>query len=263
MALLPSHPSDRGAQRRAASLEVPAIDRDRIGQVPPPASCLVLVAHPDDDCFGCSGTTAKWGAARTAVDLVVATDGSKGSHDLSVPAADVAARREQEQHAAAEVLGYRDVHFLRYPDGELGASEEAVRAVVDLIRQLRPEIVIGHDPWRLYQLHPDHRAVGEIVRDAVWRAGEPRFYGTPSWKPAELWLFNAEEPNHVEDISEWMGLKWEALMRHESQFGSAFHIDENDSRGEAQFEQWFTRRFALVGQAAGFAYGEAFRRIFV
>jgi LmbE family N-acetylglucosaminyl deacetylase len=45
-----------------------------------------------------------------------------------------------------------------------------VRAVVELIRQLRPEIVVGHDPWRLDQLHPDHRAVGEIVRDAVWRA---------------------------------------------------------------------------------------------
>jgi LmbE family N-acetylglucosaminyl deacetylase len=263
VALLPSHPSDRAARRRAVSLEVPVIDRDRIEQVPPPASCLVVVAHPDDDCFGCSGTTAKWVAAGTAVDLVVATDGSKGSHDLTIPAADVAARREREQRASAEVLGYRDVHFLRYPDGELVACEEAVRGVVELIRQLCPEVVIGHDPWRLYQLHPDHRAVGEIVRDAVWRAGEPRFYEAPAWKPAELWLFHAEQPNHVEDVSEWMGAKWEALMRHESQFSSAFRFEENDSGGQAQFEQWFTRRFALVGQAAGFAYGEAFRRIFV
>ena len=143
------------------------IDRDGIERVAPPASCLVLVAHPDDDCFGCSGTTAKWAAAGTAVDLVVATDGSKGSHDLTVSVADVAARREREQRSSAEVLGYRDVHFLGYPDGELLVCEEALRAVVDLIRLLRPEIVIGHDPWRLYQLHPDHRAVGEIVRDAV------------------------------------------------------------------------------------------------
>ena len=60
-----------------------------------------------------------------------------------------------------------------------------------------------------------------------------------------------------------MGAKWEALMRHESQFSSAVRFDENDSRGQAQFEQWFMRRFALVGQAAGFGHGEAFRRIFV
>ena len=59
------------------------------------------------------------------------------------------------------------------------------------------------------------------------------------------------------------GAKWQGLMRHESQFSSAFRFEENDPDGQAQFEQWFTQRFALVGQAAGFAYGEAFRRIFV
>jgi LmbE family N-acetylglucosaminyl deacetylase len=263
VALLPSHPADRTARRRAASLEVPVIDRSRLEEVPPPASCLILVAHPDDDCFGCSGTTAKWAAAGTAVDLVVATDGSKGSHDLDVAAAEVAARRETEQRASADVLGYRGVHFLGHADGELVASDGAVRAVVDLIRELRPETVIGHDPWRLYQLHPDHRAVGEIVRDAVWRAGEPRFYDAPAWKPAELWLFHAEEPNHVEDVSGWMDVKWDGLMRHESQFGSAFRFRDDDPDAQKQFEQWFRRRFAAVGEAAGFAYGEAFRRIFL
>jgi LmbE family N-acetylglucosaminyl deacetylase len=261
MPLLPSHPSDRAVGRRAASHEVPAIDRDRIEQVPPPTSCLILVAHPDDDCFGCSGTTAKWTAAGTAAHLVVATDGSKGSHDMSISAAEVATRREREQRASAAELGYREVHFLRYGDGELVACEEAVKAVVDLIRELRPEIVIGHDPWRLYQLHPDHRAAGEMVRDAVWRGGEPGFYQTQPWKPAELWLFHAQEPNHVEDVSDWMGRKWQALMCHKSQFSSAFRFDEHDPNGQAQFKQWFTRRFEVVGEAVGFAYGEAFRRI--
>ncbi len=261
MPLLPSHPSDRAVDRRAPSLEGTAIDRDRIERVPPPRSCLILVAHPDDDCFGCSGTTVKWTAAGTTAHLVVATDGSKGSHDMSISADEVARRREREQYASAAVLGYREVHFLRNRDGELVASEEAVKSVVDLIRQLRPEIVIGHDPWRLYQLHPDHRAAGEIVRDAVWRASEPRFYQAQPWKPAELWLFHAQEPNHVEDVSDWMGTKWQALMCHESQFSSAFRFDDQDPRGQAQFEQWFTRRFEIVGEAVGFAYGEAFRRI--
>jgi LmbE family N-acetylglucosaminyl deacetylase len=261
--LVPSQPADRAARRRAAALEVPVIDPEQVEAVPPPASCLIVVAHPDDDCFGCSGTTAKWAASGTTVDLLVATDGSKGSHDLSVPESEVAARRDREQRASAEVLGYSGVHFLRYPDGELVASDEAIRSVVDLIRRLRPEIVIGHDPWRMYQLHPDHRAAGEVVRDAVWRAGEPRFYDTEFWKPSELWLFNAQEPNHVEDVSGWMQRKWDGLMAHESQFSSAFRIDRADGEGQARFHDWFMRRFALVGAAIGVEHGEAFRRIFL
>jgi LmbE family N-acetylglucosaminyl deacetylase len=249
--------------RRAASQEAPLIDRSRIETVDPPASCLVVVAHPDDDCFGCSGTTAKWAAAGSVVELVVVTDGSKGSHDLSISAAEVAARREREQRASADVLGYRDVHFLGYVDGELVLSDEAVAKLVELIRKLAPVIVIGHDPWRLYQLHPDHRAAGEIVRDAVWRAGEPRFYDSSPWKPDELWLFHAQEPNHVEDVSDFLAIKWDALLRHESQFSSAFRFGREDPEGQAQFEAWFRQRFAVVGEVAGFAYGEAFRRVFV
>ena len=172
MALLPSHPSDRTARRRAAYLDVPAIDRDGIEQVPPPASCLVLVAHPDDDCFGCSGTTAKWAAAGTAVDLVVATDGSKGSHDLAVSAADVAARREFEQRASAEVTvtRWREHATLSYPGlprntggvVQLGSAEELAKVLAFEGTDLSSEMIdFRTELWRTVQ---DVRERAEIYR---------------------------------------------------------------------------------------------------
>ena len=62
--MLPSHPSD---VRRVAASE--------LGELVRPRRYFVSVAHPDDDCFGCSGTAAKWAAASTDVDMAVATEG--------------------------------------------------------------------------------------------------------------------------------------------------------------------------------------------
>lgn len=228
-------------------------------------SCLVVVAHPDDCDIGCSGTAAKWAADGGRVHLVVMTDGSKGSHDLAVSEAEVVARREEEQRRAAELLGFDGVTFCRYVDGELVHSEESIERLVGAIRAHRPDVVVSHDPWRLYQLHPDHRAVGSIVVDAVYRAGEPRFYrsenGHGHWKPRELWLFFAEQPNHVEDVTSWWELKWKALLCHESQFSSAFRFAPDEDPQQTRFARWFSERFAEIGERAGFRYGEEFRRI--
>jgi LmbE family N-acetylglucosaminyl deacetylase len=231
------------------------------------ANCLIAIAHADDCDFSCSGTAAKWAAAGTLVSLVVLTDGSKGSHDLSLPDELLIAAREAEQREAAGILGFGDVSFLRYVDGELSRTDEAVAAVAREIRRSRPEVVLTHDPWRRYMLHPDHRAAGEIVCDAVYRAGEPRFYpelagdGLPRWKPRELWLFSAEEPNHVEDISDWFERKVQAMLSYKSQFATALRIREGDDGERIAFEEWFGRRFAAIGERNGFGYGEEFRRI--
>jgi LmbE family N-acetylglucosaminyl deacetylase len=251
-------------------------DVDQLSQATPPpppepepspfGACLIVIAHPDDCDFSCSGTAAKWAAGGTVVNLAVLTDGSKGSHDLSIPDEDLVRTREAEQRDAARLLGFSGVDFLRYPDGELAHSEETIEAVVRMIRRTKPDVVVTHDPWRRYMLHPDHRSAGHIACDAVYRAGEPRFYrelsedGLPRWKPRELWLFTAEEPNHVEDVSKWFPLKLEAMLTYRSQFSSAFRIAD-DTGGQSGFAEWFSRRFAEIGQTGGFAYGEEFRRI--
>src|SRR5258708_38580833 len=133
---------------------------------------LVTAAHPDDPEFSCAATVAKWAAMDREVTYLLLTSGDKGSHDPNVRPGQIAALREEEQRAAAAVLGVKDVIFLNYPDGMLENSLEMRRRLSLIVRELQPDIVLAIDPWRHYQLHPDHRAAGMAVLDAVWAARE-------------------------------------------------------------------------------------------
>ena len=63
-----------------------------IARVEPPASALVIAAHPDDAEFGCGATVAQWAAAGSAINLLVLTSGDKGSHDPAVNPFELATR---------------------------------------------------------------------------------------------------------------------------------------------------------------------------
>ena len=74
-----------------------------------------------------------------------------------------------------------------------------------MIRELRPDVVLGHDPWKRYRLHPDHRNAGLLVCDAIVAARDPHFlpeHGLAPHRPSALLLWEADEPNHVEDVSD-------------------------------------------------------------
>src|SRR4051794_1759152 len=135
-----------------------------------PTSVLAIGAHPDDVEFGCGATLAKWAAAGCIVHHLVLTDGSKGTWDAHADTADIARRREDEQTEAAQRLAGDNagsVAFMRYVDGELPVTRDATSRIVRLIRELRPDVVLGHDPWKRYRLHPDHRHAGILTCDAI------------------------------------------------------------------------------------------------
>src|SRR4051812_20364393 len=134
---------------------------------PIPSSALVIAAHPDDAEFGAGGTVAAWTAAGADVRFLILSSGDKGTHDPAVNPFALAALREDEQRAAAEALGAREVRFLRLLDGEIEANLALRARVCLIVRQMRPQVVVTHDPWRLYQLHPDHRACGLVASDAA------------------------------------------------------------------------------------------------
>jgi LmbE family N-acetylglucosaminyl deacetylase len=228
-----------------------------------PATALVVTAHPDDCEFGCGGTVAKWARAGAAISLIVLTDGSKGSHDPDLPDAELRDRRESEAAAAAAVLGLAHVRFARRVDGELAEEPDLVDWVAAAIRELQPEIVITHDPWRRYDMHPDHTA-GLVTRAALYKARETRVLrdlaagGLAPWRPREMLLVRPEEPNHFEDVGETFEAKVEALLCHESQFGTSFGINEDGDR------ERFVRAVREWTLAAGPGDGllaETFRRI--
>jgi LmbE family N-acetylglucosaminyl deacetylase len=231
-----------------------------------PARALAIAAHPDDAEFGCGGTLAKWAAAGAVIDLLVCTDGSKGSWDEKADIAELIAIRQREQRAAASALGARgEVVFLGSPDGELEAGLRQRGEVAYWIRRLRPEVVLGHDPWRRYRLHPDHRNAGFLACDGIVAARDPHFFpehDVAPWRPATLLLWEADEADHVEDVTDHVEAKLAALEAHTSQFETTMEITDVASDDQRrQFRQRVLDRLAEVGRRAGVRYGEGFRRV--
>ena len=197
-----------------------------------PSSALVIAAHPDDAEFTCGATLAKWARAGTVVHHLILTDGSKGTWDASADTAALTIRRQGEQRAAAAALGATgQVVFLGEVDGELGTDHELRGRVAAVLRELRPAVVLGHDPWKRYRLHPDHAAAGRLCIDGIVAARDPFFHpellerGLEPHRPDALLLFEADVVNHVEAVEDVdLQAKTDALEAHESQLETThFH----------------------------------------
>jgi LmbE family N-acetylglucosaminyl deacetylase len=232
----------------------------------PPQRVLAVGAHPDDVEFGCGATLAKWAAAGCQVSHLICTDGSKGSWDPDEDTARLVATRQEEQRAAAAALGGRgEVVFLGWPDGELEAGLRQRWEVAYWIRRLRPQIVLGHDPWKRYRLHPDHRAAGLLVTDGIVAARDPHFFpeqGAPHHRPEALLLWEAEEVDHHEEVSEHAEAKVQALLAHRSQFRSTMHMEPDASEEkQAQFRAEVIQRLVENGGPAGLPMAEAFKLV--
>jgi LmbE family N-acetylglucosaminyl deacetylase len=233
-----------------------------------PERALAICAHPDDVEFGAGATLAKWAAAGCVVNHLICTDGSKGTWDVDADTAALVVTRQHEQQAAAGELGATgEVVFLGWPDGELESGLRQRWQVAYWIRKLRPDVVLGHDPWKRYRLHPDHRNAGFLAVDGVVAARDPHFFAEqelPHHRPSELLLWEADEADHVESLSDRdVAAKIAALEAHESQFESTMHItDGADAQAEQEaFRERVRHRLSEFGALAGVEQGEAFKRM--
>lgn len=230
---------------------------------PVPASALAIGAHPDDVEFGAGGTLSKWAAAGCTVHHLICTDGSKGSWDVSADLAALVARRQDEQREAARRLAGQnagEVVFLGRVDGDLAADRATVSDVARIIRRLQPVVVLGHDPWKRYRLHPDHRNAGLLVGDAIVAARDPHFFpehGLAHHRPSALLLWEADEPNHIEDVTTTVDAKLAALEAHESQFETTMHAADASELGE--FRARIRHRLTELGAPHDIVAGEVFR----
>jgi LmbE family N-acetylglucosaminyl deacetylase len=194
-------------------------------------SYMWVVAHPDDAEFSSAGTIARLAAMGKKVYIVQVTSGDKGTPDSSVPGHELASGREVEEINAAKVLGVEEVVFLRCTDGELVPDLALREKVVRQIRTFKPDVVVSHDPYRPYALHPDHRACGYAAIDAVYpTARDPHYFpehlndGLEPHKTAEIWFFNAEQPDLIVDITETFDNKIASLKEHASQVGDGIEM---------------------------------------
>jgi LmbE family N-acetylglucosaminyl deacetylase len=214
---------------------------------------LVVCAHPDDPDFGAAGTVSTWVDAGIAVTYLLCTRGDAGGFD-DTPRADMPALRETEQRAAAAATGVSDVRFLDgYADGSLEVTQQLVRDIVRVIRQVRPQRILTQSPerwWeRLGASHPDHLAAGEATVRAVYPAARNPFAypelladeGLDAWTVPELWLMADAKSDHPVDITETFPRKVAALRAHVSQ--TSHHEDlEGILRG---WSDGVAKRFGL------------------
>jgi LmbE family N-acetylglucosaminyl deacetylase len=231
-----------------------------------PARALAIAAHPDDVEFGCGATLAKWAAGGCEVSLLICTDGSKGTWDTTADVAALVSTRQTEQRAAAAALGATgEVVFLGRVDGELEADTATRAEVARWIRVLRPDVVLGHDPWKRYRLHPDHRHAGFLTVDGVVAARDPHFFpdqGIAHHRPSTLLLFEADDADHAEDVTGFDEAKLAALEAHASQFESTMGILAADEDEEVErFRRKVRDRLAEGGRTVGVAQAELFARI--
>ncbi|MCZ7536860.1 MAG: PIG-L family deacetylase [Acidimicrobiia bacterium] len=229
-----------------------------------PGRALGVGAHPDDVEFGCGATLAKWAAAGCEVHILVLTDGSKGSWDDAQDRDDLVAARQDEQRAAAAALGAIGVHFLGLVDGELQSGFAERARVCEVIRDIRPDVVLGHDPWKRYRIHPDHRYAGFLTLDAIVAARDPHFYPgqrSAPHRPDRILLFEAEEVDHAEAIEGFLEAKVAALLCHRSQWRSTMRIHDDPEREIAEFETLIRERAVRAGMEVGLAAAEVFKQI--
>lgn len=219
---------------------------------------LVITPHADDAEYGIAGTVAKWTQQGKGVVYVVCTNGNKGSNDPQMSPEKLAHIREQEQLAAAKLLGLDDVVFLRYEDQALEDTPEFRKELVRLIRTYRPELVATSDPYRRYIWHRDHRITGQVVLDAVFPYARDRWsypdlieQGLEPHKVKEVLLWGAEEPNYFSDITDTFEVKMAALRCHHSQVG---HFPK-------EWYEFLRQRYEKFAEGKGFALAEAFYRV--
>lgn len=242
---------------------------DGIKRTPPPLavpeSALTIGAHPDDAEFGAGATLARWADAGCRVTMLVVTDGSKGSWNADEDQEDLISRRIGEQKAAADTLGAVNTIHLGEVDGELEYSYELRVAIAQAIREHTPEVVLSHDPWQRYQLHPDHRATGLAAVDGVVSAREPLAMtdsGIAAHRPKAILLWSADQPDHAEPVeNRWATIKIESLLCHSSQGETTMadaHVGESQREAfDSRVREWL----ASNGETFGLGPSEIFKRL--
>jgi LmbE family N-acetylglucosaminyl deacetylase len=226
---------------------------------PKPVDILLIAAHPDDTEFGAGGSIARWIKEGKKIAYVICTNGNKGSSDPNMNPEVLAKTREQEELAAARLLGVSDVIFLGHPDQSLEDTPEFRKEIVREIRRFKPATVGTSDLYRRYIWHRDHRIIGRVVMDAVFPFARD-FHAYPDLaaegfephKVTEVLLWGAEDINHRIDITDYFETKLAAVACHKSQVGGEISPEMRERlRGRAVAE----------AEGADFQLGEAFHRV--
>jgi LmbE family N-acetylglucosaminyl deacetylase len=180
---------------------------------------LAVGAHPDDLEILCGGTLARFVREGHEVVMCHASKGDKGSF---VHASEEIARiRGAEARRAAEIAGARYA-TLGFPDGEVNAADaKQQHAVVELVRDVRPDLILTHSPG---DYHSDHNELSRLVFDCSFHATLPLYVTGRPHHDTVAPIYHIEtvagvgfDPTEYVDITDVIDVKAAMLEAHESQ----------------------------------------------
>lgn len=178
---------------------------------------LAVGSHPDDVELGCAATLVKeisFGKKVGILDLTRGELGTRGSAEI----------RDEEAAVAADILGVEVRENLAFADGFFTNDKEHQLAIIKMIRNYQPEIVLCN---AITDRHIDHGRGSKLVSDACFLSGlrkiESTFDGTPqmAWRPKHVYHYiqwQHLEPDFVVDVSNFIEKKIEAVKAYRSQF---------------------------------------------
>lgn len=137
--------------------------------MPNSISVLALFAHPDDAEFLCAGTLAHLAGRGAEIHIATLSAGDCGSTTL--PPARIADLRQQEASRAAAMIGAR-YHCLKSKDLLIFYDRPHLNKVMELVRQVRPSLVLTHSP---VDYMVDHETVSRLCQTACFGALAPNY----------------------------------------------------------------------------------------
>ena len=220
-----------------------------------PVDLLAIAAHRDDVELTCGGTLAKAVKAGHRVGILDLTQGEMGTRGD-------AATRAAEAEQAAKTLGVGVRLNAGMRDAHLTNDETSRKKIVELIRRMKPRVVILPFP---VGRHPDHRIASELGRDACYLAGLAKYEpgkGGEAHRPFKVlyalaYREDPVKPTFVVDISGVFETKMEAIRCYASQFTGAKAAGEIHPTGQDLYEL-IRVQAAHYGSLIRRRYGEPF-----
>jgi LmbE family N-acetylglucosaminyl deacetylase len=221
---------------------------------------LCVVAHPDDMEFGAAAAVARWTGQGKHVVYCMVTSGEAGIDGMAPEESRPV--REAEQIDSARIVGVDEVDFLRRPDGILEYGVPLRRAIAEVVRRHRPEIVVTNnfrDTWGGRNLNQsDHIAAGKATLDAVRDAGNRWIYpeqlgdGLEPWGGVrQVWVAGSPEATHAVDITDSFDAGVASLRAHQAYIEGLGWQDFDP----AEFLEGMSR---ATGQRLGVAHAVSF-----
>lgn len=213
---------------------------------------LAIGAHPDDAELGCGGTlllAAGSGLRTGVVDLTAGEMATRGSPE----------RRARERDEASALLGLSVRCSADLPDTAVGTDPGHRLVVAEILRSLRPAIVLA--PW-CDDAHPDHAAAGRLAREACFLAGLGRLPDGPPHRPRYLlhyMLHTPFDPSLVVDVTSTWTRRMQAVRAYRSQFDATLPGEPPTRLSAPDFLERIEARAVFYGGMIDARHGEPYR----